>query len=110
MLGGKKNSVCKNAVVEMGRQIPGNQGQCSQKQKPRWETRNFKGSKKPDHWGLLVIVRIWSLFSEIDDISLKFFRLGKCLLISLLKILVAGKSQDMERTVIGQFYILVYTG
>lgn len=44
------------------------QGQCSEKQGPRWGTRDCRGSKKSTTEALLATIRMLSLFfSKISD-------------------------------------------
>lgn len=58
----------------MNRQIPGNQGQCHEKQRPQCENRDRRGSKEPDNWGIPSNYNKFGPFiSKISDISLKYF-------------------------------------
>lgn len=44
-------------MVEMNSQIPGTEGLYSEKQRRRWETRDYKGSKKSATGAFQAIIR-----------------------------------------------------
>lgn len=88
----EKNGSMQNPAAEMSRQIPGTWGQCSEKQRQRWEARDLRDGKEPDYWGLHCHFKdcgLYFTFSKINNISLKFFKPGECLMISIFKYLVA---------------------
>lgn len=48
----------------------------------------LQGKKEPDYWGLPSYHKDFGLFiTKINDISLKKFKLGRCLMIDVSKIL-----------------------